>query len=873
MYNSKRKLLHILLPTVFALFILSCMSPALQAGAEEITGTLKAPPSLSADTTQNVARNPVELTFRDDAAWRAAINTVSVDGVSLDASQYDKDTAGKITIDKSVFKTSKDYDIVIEAGEYSDTNITQPIGLFYITGNGVAEEIVFTRAGLEAMTQERVLFSATNDFPEHLLVAAEGVPLKVLLDKAGIKPDARMITFRGTDGYIGEYTVDELLEQKRFRFPDKNEVEPVVALKRTERSSDFSKMDERDTPVLCFGQRAQTQQTLLGFVKVIQAITVTTNYHEIWTAPVAKIIDPATGKKQAVQGGVVKKGSKIDLDAQVKTKIYYTTDGTEPGLDSKIFNEHGCGPLAGQDEPITVEKDMTIKAKAVWFGKLDSSTATYSFKVSEDGQASTQGEYAAEPVALTVTGDGVEKTVPFTMADLEALPQKTYTYSGYNHWPSLVIFEDMTGPSLKDILDAAGLKDNATLIKVTSDGGAYSYFLKEQLLVDQRYYFPDAKDAGDVVDWPPKRSETGKKPVETIIDLDETGGKLLYGQIAPNEPTCCKNQELGGLCGGGTIEVLTTPPERWRAPHADPAPGHVESGIKVTLQHGDGTPYHAIVYYTVDGSEPTYGSNIVNISYPTFQPEMNKPVAIDGNVTIKARTIGMGKLDSEIVTFQYNTGEVTEGNGNTAGIGNMEASKNTEASESSGKTVRFADVENHWAKDAVNFLLQEGIISGETDTEFKPDEKITRARFAQFLVDALGIKSKKNGTVSFADVPAGAWYHDVVITASEEGLIMGCGENRFAPDENITREQMAVMISRILEKKEAAAIQENTVEQIIGKFVDRQDISSWARHGTALTINCGIMKGAGEGAFAPKGAITRAEAAVIILRLYNRFNT
>ena len=104
-----------------------------------------------------------------------------------------------------------------------------------------------------------------------------------------------------------------------------------------------------------------------------------------------------------------------------------------------------------------------------------------------------QRSSAADPVALTVMGEGVEREVEFTMADLQALLQKTYTFSGYNHWPSLKVFNDMTGPSLKSILDVAGLKDNATLIRVRPTGGKFlrADFTKEQLLDEPRYYFPD----------------------------------------------------------------------------------------------------------------------------------------------------------------------------------------------------------------------------------------------------------------------------------------------------------------------------------------------------------------------------------------------
>ncbi len=266
---------------------------------------------------------------------------------------------------------------------------------------------------------------------------------------------------------------------------------------------------------------------------------------------------------------------------------------------------------------------------------------------------------ADEGIVLTVTGNGVNNTVQFTMDELRALPQATYDYSGYNRWPSLQLFKNTTGPTLKTILDTAGLKDNVALIDVIRTGGVCNTYTREDLLDDPRYYFPAGETAGDCTDWPPPdRTEEGKVPVETMIALDLNGGKLMYGQRAPLEPICCKASELvEGLLSysGCTLLVTTDTPEQWEAPHAIPAPGIVVSGKEVTLQHQDGTPYCANVCYTLDGSEPTIKSNIFNISYPSFQPELNKPVPINGNVVIKARTIGAGKYDSEVKTFYFST--------------------------------------------------------------------------------------------------------------------------------------------------------------------------------------------------------------------------
>lgn len=446
---------------------------------------------------------------------------------------------------------------------------------------------------------------------------------------------------------------------------------------------------------------------------------------------------------------------------------------------------------------------------------------------------------AAEPIALTVTGDGVEKEIKFTMADLKALPQKTYIYSGYNHWPALKVFENMNGPTLKSILDVAGLKNNATLLKFKPSSGKFVCvnFTKEQLLDEVRYYFPDGEEPGDVVKWPPKRSEKGKVPVETIIALNDSQGRICFGQRAPNEPTggdCIMIQEV---CNNGVLEVSTEPLKQWEAPSVNPLPGKVAAGTKVTLVTPDRLPDNVMMYYTLDGSDPTYGSYIYNISYPSFQPAFNAPIPVHKNLTINARTIGFGKLDSEIVTFQYSAEK------------------------------RFSDIEKHWAKENINILVEKGIIDGMNDQEFKPEEKITRAQFAKLLITALNIEVNKGQVLSFQDVPASAWYHDYIGSAVKEGLITGYSEEEFAPDDNITREQMAVIISRVLKIKSKTMLPEDSGEDIINQFSDKGSIALWARKEIAPAVSCGIVNGVSPDTFAPKVPATRAVAATMILRL------
>jgi len=199
-------------------------------------------------------------------------------------------------------------------------------------------------------------------------------------------------------------------------------------------------------------------------------------------------------------------------------------------------------------------------------------------------------------------------------------------------------------------------------------------------------------------------------------------------------------------------------------------------------------------------------------------------------------------VDSKVVTFQYDAER------------------------------QFADTQNHWAKNAISSLVEKGIITGINDTEFKPEEKITRAQFARLLITALDIGVNQGAALSFKDVPGSAWYHDSVVAAVNAGLITGYGDGFFAPDENISREQMAVIISRALQKKSATTVLDGNSEQVINKFTDKGDISPWAEQGVNLAVSSGILNGVSENTFVPKVPASRAEAAVMVLQLYSQLH-
>lgn len=178
------------------------------------------------------------------------------------------------------------------------------------------------------------------------------------------------------------------------------------------------------------------------------------------------------------------------------------------------------------------------------------------------------------------------------------------------------------------------------------------------------------------------------------------------------------------------------------------------------------------------------------------------------------------------------------------------------------QTKSFTDVPAaHWAFPAISDLFAKQIVTGKTATTFEPNADVTRAEFATMLVKALKLTAKSPST--FTDVPAGAWYADAVAAASENGLVNGVGNGKFAPNAKITREQMAVMASNALNLQAG-----KTIAVADGKtFADDAQISSWAKAGVSVAADRGVMNGRGADKFAPKAHSTRAEAAKVISTL------
>lgn len=186
----------------------------------------------------------------------------------------------------------------------------------------------------------------------------------------------------------------------------------------------------------------------------------------------------------------------------------------------------------------------------------------------------------------------------------------------------------------------------------------------------------------------------------------------------------------------------------------------------------------------------------------------------------------------------------------------------------------FADLAGHWAKQDIEAMLAKGLVAGVSATEFAPDRTVTRAEFTALLVRALGIQYAPGLRSSFADVPGDAWYAAVVTAAAQNGLVGGYSATGFGPEDPITREQMAAMVVHAFNYAgKGVTLTDAEVSAQLARFTDAPAISPWARASVAGAVTKGIVKGRTATAIVPQGTATRAEAAVMILRMHGQIQS
>ncbi|MBE5056856.1 S-layer homology domain-containing protein [Pseudoflavonifractor sp. DSM 107456] len=185
--------------------------------------------------------------------------------------------------------------------------------------------------------------------------------------------------------------------------------------------------------------------------------------------------------------------------------------------------------------------------------------------------------------------------------------------------------------------------------------------------------------------------------------------------------------------------------------------------------------------------------------------------------------------------------------------------------EASGWTNPFSDVSaDAWYYDAVRYVSENGLMSGYGADRFGPDDDLTRAQLAQILYNLEGKPSLEGENLGypFTDVPGDAWFADAVYWARLHGIVSGYSDEQFGADDNLTREQLAVMLYRYAQYKGYDTAADNDLTD----FPDQSAVAVWSREGVEWAVGNGLISGMGDGTLSPQGNASRGQIAAILMR-------
>lgn len=171
------------------------------------------------------------------------------------------------------------------------------------------------------------------------------------------------------------------------------------------------------------------------------------------------------------------------------------------------------------------------------------------------------------------------------------------------------------------------------------------------------------------------------------------------------------------------------------------------------------------------------------------------------------------------------------------------------------------DISGHWAESMIRNAMQKGIMTGVGDGDFAPNAVMTRGMLITALGRMEGVKAGMYEGSSFVDVKQEDYFASFVAWAVVEHIASGMSETAFAPNAEVTREQLAVFLYHYAQKKGIAFTGESKT------FTDAEGISDWAKDAVAALTGAGLLNGRPDGSFNAKGKATRAEVATVLVKL------
>ena len=178
----------------------------------------------------------------------------------------------------------------------------------------------------------------------------------------------------------------------------------------------------------------------------------------------------------------------------------------------------------------------------------------------------------------------------------------------------------------------------------------------------------------------------------------------------------------------------------------------------------------------------------------------------------------------------------------------------------------FSDIQNHWAKESILAAMDSGWMEGMSASKFEPESPMTRAQAAALLVRVLDIGVQTtSGKAMFSDI-SGHWAQKEIEAATRAGILEGVGSGKFEPDMVLTREQMAVILDRLLTSGQTDAAAGQSGSEYSAEFIDDDKFAEWSYAAIDRMTAKGYIEGFPDGTFRPVEPIKRGQMAVLIMR-------
>lgn len=526
--------------------------------------------------------------------------------------------------------------------------------------------------------------------------------------------------------------------------------------------------------------------------------------------------------------------------------------GGDPAEDLRLV-DGGIG-LPGKTEITVTTKDGKTIVIAlpyppdggdvpVWFDEENKIILPEGTKITEAGPDGTEKETTTTPENNTLDPDtgGLTKTDP---EDIPNMPGEKPDNPDNPDKPD----QPTPLPSDRPVITENGTKieqtgDNTITITPPGEEEPVTITLPEQ-------------KPGDPDPVPPKTDKDGNVYIEGpfAVKTDDEQPKITITPPSagtpetPVEPVKVKPDGKVELPGGSKVSI---PQQEGKAPIVVTLP---EDGGTIDLKPEDGKiPLPPGATVTVDGKKQTIGNDSGSIDLSTGEitgAVQDDPPPQPGTPSTPSTPGGSGKPSKPSKPSEP-------------------AGPQTPGGESAGPCPRdetcpiwpYTDaVPTAWYHDGVHYCIEEDLMIGTAPALFEPDIPLTRAMVTQVLYNRAGCP-QVSGKDPFTDVKSGAWYWPAITWAAKEGIALGYGDGRFGPNDPVTREQLAALLWRDAGRP---------ASQYVLPFSDAHRISDYAVPALRWTTERKIVNGYPDGTFLPQGNATRAEAAQMFYRYFNR---